>query len=176
MQEYLAQLFGGNAPQIIAHKPLAADKNDVYKPTAKTGVALGLLNLCPGSETKVINNTLEQSEDNAPFAYYVGRSQRRKFKAGLKQGDTYNEYVQLGPIRERVFQLYYSHSPKANTGEMPVGDNELYAKRLDFAGNTDGHKVFAKAVSPSEIEICTAASLEAIAANESDNQQLITLR
>ncbi len=175
MNDWLISLYNGDAPDIEPYDPLPEDKENIYSPTAKTGVALGLLNLCPGSATKVINRTKEQSNDDAPFHFYVGRIQRRQFKPGLLQGAAYNEYVELGPIRERVFQLVHSQSPRAHTGTMPVGDTELHIQKLAFAGNTDGHKLFAKIKGPATIEICTAGNLEDIVGQRAENQREIVL-
>lgn len=175
MHDWVETIFGGQAPEIESYSPLPEDRENPYSPTAKTGVALGLLELCPGSVTKVINTTLTHSNDDAPFQFYVGRIQRRFLKPGLIQGAPYGEYVELGPIRERVFQLVHTQSPRANTGTMPQGDNEMSTQRLNFAGNTDGHKLFAKVIGPATIEICTAASLEEITDGQFDNVRELVL-
>ncbi|HMV61111.1 MAG TPA: hypothetical protein PKC07_07880, partial [Agitococcus sp.] len=49
---------------------------------------------------------------------------------------------------------------------MPRGDSELIERKLSFAGDTTGHKVFARAISPNEVEICTGVSLTDISAKE----------
>jgi hypothetical protein len=54
---------------------------------------------------------------------------------------------------------------------MPRGDSELIEKKLSFAGDTTGHKVFARAISPHEVEICTAASLAETSAKVLNNVQ-----
>ena len=175
MHDWVETIYGGKAPEIKPYSPLPEDRDNPYSPTAKTVVALGLLELCPGSVTKVINTTLAHSNDDAPFHFYVGRIQRRYFTPGLIQGAPYGEYVELGPIRERIFQLVHTQSPRANTGTMPQGDNELSTRRLNFAGNTDGHRLFARIIGPATIEICTSASLEAIANGQFDNVRELVL-
>lgn len=175
MDDWVQTLYKGNAPDIEPHSPLPQVPHNIYTPTAKTGVALGLLNLCPGSATKVINRTKEQSDDDAPFHFYVGRIQRKQFNPGLLRGSAYHQYVELGPIRERVFHLVYTQSPRANTGTMPQGDTELHTRKLTFAGNTDGHKLFPKITGPATIEICTAANPEDAGKGQAENIKLIDL-
>lgn len=160
---------------IIAYDPLPENPQNLFAPTAKTGVALGLLNLCPGSSTKVINNIRELTDDDAPFQFYAGKMQRKAFKPVLMQGTAYGEFVEMGAIRERVFKLVYTHSPKAHTGTMMIDDNELHLKRLVFAGNTDGHKLFARILGHSTIEICTGKNLEDVVNQQGENLQVIVL-
>lgn len=176
MIDFFETLFGGAAPKMVTYNPLPEDKTNPYAPTAKTGVALGLLSLRRGSAIKVINRNLAHSNDDAPFHFYVGHIQRRKFVAGLKQGAPYGEFVELGPIRERIFELVHTQSPRANTGEMPVGDPELTIQTLEMAGNTDGYKLFAKITGPATIEVCSARSLEDVHNGLAENQREIKLR
>ena len=159
-QEYLKTLFGEQVPVITAYPPLPIDQEHAFKPTGKTGVALGLLRLCPGGVIKVVNHALSNGE--APFAYYLGAIKNDKFHVGLMQGEEYGKWCELGPVRNRVFNLQYSKSPKAHTGEMCEGEPGLKRKRLDLAGNNSGHKLYARAIAPETIEVCTAISLDAV--------------
>ncbi|MGR6423652.1 hypothetical protein ACUZ8Y_11255 [Aeromonas veronii] len=52
LQEQLIDIFAGTPPNLEIHPPLAIDEKDHHSPTAKTGVALGLLRLCPGEGVK----------------------------------------------------------------------------------------------------------------------------
>ncbi len=172
---FLSTLFPTQCPELTAHAPLPADAADVNRPTGKTGVALGLLKLCPGSSTLVVNHAAQNAIGDAPFQHYVGRIRQTKFQVSLHQGDTYHQWVELGPVRERVFNLYHSQSPRAYTGEMKLGDPELIHKRQDFAGNTEGMLVFVRPVKPNEVELCTAASLEAVAQGAIENMRTLKL-
>lgn len=172
---YLEKLFGGIRPGITAHPPLAVDEDEVYRPTAKTGVALGLLRLCPGSSIDVINHASRAAEGEAPFAHYVGRIRLGSFQVGLSQGDAYGAWQEVGIPRERVFNLYHSQSPRAHTGEMQEGEAGLYKMRLDLAGNCSGQKAFARPIGPASIEFCTAASRAAIGQGDMDNLRVISL-
>ncbi len=173
--EFVAGLFGQQPPQFIVHPPLAADESDVYRPTGKTGVALGLLRLCPGSPTLVINHAERNVMGDAPFLHYLGRIRLGKFHVCLPQGAPYQQWVELGPVRERVFVLVHSQEPRALLGDMKEGDIGLQQKRLDLAGNTNGLRVYGRAVSPHEIDLCTAASAVAAENGQIENLRRIRL-
>jgi hypothetical protein len=158
VQTALVDLFKGQPPRLVVHPPLAADDKDVYRPTGKTGVALGLLRLCPGGVVKVIDRAREASQDEAPFGCYVGRIRLGKFQPGLSQGVRYGEWHELGVPRERVFNLVYTRSPLAGTGTMKEGASDLTKWRLNLAGEREGHRVYARAIGPNRIELCTALS------------------
>ena len=151
---------------IIIHQPLASNPEIPYSPNGKTGVALGLLRLAPGSPVKVISK-LNSSTEEAPFAHYVGRVQRGKFAAGLLQGEVYDTWKELGVPRDRVFNLFHSQSPRAHTGEMQEGETGLFKHRLSISGDHQGHRVYAKAVGPHKIQVCTASSLDALQIGDS---------
>ena len=172
---YLTELFGKSPPTIKAHPPLLIDPGDVYRPTAKTGVALGLLRLCPGGVVKVVNHAATASGGEAPFAFHVGRERLGRFQVGLHQGSPYGEWHELGAPRDRVFNLYYSQLPRAQTGELRIGEPGLYKRRLDLSGELSGHKIFARAVGPDQLELCTAISRTSIADGQSENIRTLTL-
>ncbi len=172
---YTESLFDGNPPTLTVHEPLAAQEANLFHPTAKTGVALGLLQLCPGGSVKVINRALQYASDEAPFAHHVGRVRQGTFQAGLLQGAVYRRWHELGVPSERVFNLYHTQSPRAASGQVQQGESGLYKKRLDLASEVKGHKVFAQAVGPSEIEICTAVSTVAIEQGDFENMMTIAL-
>jgi len=172
----LTQIYGERAPQLIFHLPLEVNLEDLEQATCKTGVALGLLSLCPGSTTKVINHAVKKFEGEAPFAYYIGKIKRKFFNATLEQGAVYFEWHLLGPIRERIFNLVVTQSPHANTNTLPKEDTSLLYKRLYFTGNTAEQKAYVRAISPDVIEVCTAYSLEALTNKKLENLQKIALK
>lgn len=175
-KEFVDLLFGECRPEFDTHAPLASDDADINRPTGKTGVALGLLELCPGSSTRVVNHAVKNATGDAPFQHYVGRIRLKKFQVGLYQGGEYQKWVELGPVSEdRVFNLYHSQAALAHTGTMELGDAGLILKRQHFAGDTTGHKTFARPVKPHEIEICTAPSQEAAESGQVENLKLLKL-
>ncbi len=171
----LEKLFGTNPPAFNVHPPLPIDTDNVYRPTGKTGVALGLLRLCPGSPVEVINRAVENSLGEAPFAFYVGRIRAQRFHPVIKQGAAYQQWHEIGPYREGVFILVYTHSPKAHTGEMHDGEAGLIYKRLDLLGNGSG-KLFARIIGTDIIQLCTAVSLDVVQTGTSlENLQQLKL-
>ena len=172
-REYCENLFGVDGLEVLPYAPLPANPDSPYQPTAKTGVAIGLLRLCPGSVVKVVNHAAESADGEAPFSYFVGRIRLSKFQPAINRNDVYGQWVELGVPRERVFNLFYTQSPSAHTGGMREGEPELKKRRLEFAGNSEGQKVFAKPTGPAEIEVCTALSMEAVLAGELENQQVV---
>ena len=169
------QFFGECNPDLITYPPLEADPDNPYRPTGKTGVALGLLDLRPSSPLKVMNHATRGSSGEAPFAQYVGRIRLNKFQPGLNQGAAYQEWFELGPQRNREFELYHTASPRAHTGLMEKGEAGLLMKRLDLAGHIDGHRVFARATTPATIETCTAVSLEDAKSGRFENLKSLKL-
>jgi len=172
---FLQALFGDHCPDIMSYSPLAPDPQNVYRPTGKTGVALGLLKLCPGTALKTVDHARQSAGSEAPFAYHVGRARMGKFQRGLEQGSAYGEWCELGVPRERVFNLYYTVSPLAYTGAMEEGHADLHKRPIHLAGDTAGHKVFARAIKPDQIEICTAASKEMAEQGAFENLRSIDL-
>lgn len=174
-QAHLHSVFGDRVPAITAYPPLAPDAKNVYRPTGKTGVALGLLKLCPGSVLKTVDHARQSAGNEAPFAYHVGRVRLGKFQPGLGQGSAYGEWHELGVPRERVFNMYYTVSPLAYTGGLEEGHIDLNKRPLHLAGESAGHKVFARAIKPHQIEICTAVSKEMARQGELENLRLLDL-
>ncbi|MFG0729167.1 hypothetical protein [Photobacterium damselae] len=175
--EYFIALYEGEkAPEIKVHLPLTTNDDNPHAPTCKTGVALGLLALRPGSATKLINHIAESTDGEAPFAFHVGQIKRNKFTVGLKQSESYDTWHQIGPVRERMFELYATQSASAIDNNLPSNDPSLHCQMFEFVGNTEKHKVFAKAVGPKEIEICTALNIEALNNHESENHQQVMLK
>lgn len=169
LRAYCDALFKQNAPTLVIHDPLSPDLEDPYAPTAKTGVALGLLRLCPGSPVLVINRAQEHSDGEAPFAHYVGRLRQGRFQVGITQGSEYGVWHELGVPSEGVFNLYHTQSPRAHTGDMKQGEPELLKHRLDLFGNLKGKRVFARITGPASIELCTASSIEDIELGACEN-------
>lgn len=169
----LGDVFDGEWPEFTAYSPLEADANDVNRPTGKTGVALGLLALCPGSSTLVVNHAKQKASGDAPFQHFVGRIRRDKFYVSVHQGNAYQTWVELGPVGlDRVFKLFHTQAARALGGDMPRGDAALRMKTLHFAGNTEGCQVFACPIKPHEIQICTAESLKTAQAGQGQNIQI----
>lgn len=157
--ELLTTIFGeGQIPEIIVHPPLPMKDEQPHAPTAKTGVALGLLRLVPGENTLLDNHLHKANDGEAPFAWYAGRMRRGQFEAGIAPGSTYGEWRELGPLQQRVFNLYITNSPRAH--DLKDGDTELRKHRLDFPASATGARLFARAAKPHLLELATALNAE----------------
>ena len=175
-KDFLSELFPNGCPVFTTHEPLEADPANINRPTCKTGVALGLLKLCPGSNTKVVNHAAVQSGGEAPFQHFVGRMRRSKFHPALPQHAAYSTWVELGPLGEdRVFKLFHTQSALALGGGMQAGDPALKQKTLEFAGKSAQQMVLARPTKPHEIEICNAQNVDAANGGELENLQVLRL-
>lgn len=156
------EVFGNDLPELIVHAPLPIDEDDHHAPTAKTGVALGLLRLCPGEGVKLLDHVRSEGGDEAPFRYFVGKLGRREeFTPTLTPQTPYQQWHLLGPLPQGVFKLCASISLRARTG-MRQGDPELRIQRLDFPGTAAQDRLFARAIGPSLIELAVAPDESAL--------------
>lgn len=156
------EVFGNTPPELIVHAPLPIDEDDHHAPTAKTGVALGLLRLCPGEGVKLLDHVRSEGGDEAPFRYFVGKLGRREeFTPTLTPQTPYQQWHLLGPLPQGVFKLCASISLRARTG-MRQGDPELRIQRLDFPGTAAQDRLFARAIGPSLIELAVAPDESAL--------------
>ena len=164
---------GATAPELVVHRPPA--EGDNQPSMGKTGVALGLLRLCPGGVVATRSARAGAHEDEAPFAYFVGRIRRAHFQPMLMQAQPYGEWIELGRARDRVLKLVYTRSALALAGDMGEDDQDLSEHRLEFDGDVDEQRIFARAISPYAIEVCAVASADALAGLNDDEVHHITL-
>ncbi|MFQ2919067.1 hypothetical protein ACK3YF_07510 [Aeromonas allosaccharophila] len=160
--------------ELIIYPPILQNPEKPYQPTTKTGVALGLLNLTPGKGVKVVNHSAKTNLDGeAPFSFSVGRIRRRQYSALLKPHATYGQWHELGVVSQGGFVLVFSNDPNAEG--MPDDSPELRSRTLRFSGNTQDHRLFARVISPTEIEYATAESLHAIDGGSFEHQSRLKL-
>ena len=158
--ELLTEAFGESPPDIVIHDPLPMDKANPHAPTAKTGVALGLLRLVPGENTLLQDHVQQRHDGQAPFAWHVGRLRRDSFAPTLTPGAAYQAWTELGPLQQGVFNLFVTKSPRAESG-LREGNPELKKHRMDFPAAPANARLFGRPVAPHTLEL--AAVLEASA-------------
>lgn len=163
-----------NDRELKVYPPILHSQASPYSPNTKTGVALGLLDLCPGSATAVVNHADKNQSGEAPFNFHVGVIRRKCFKLGLKRHTPYGNWHELGPIRENILTLVYTQSPDALTDHMSESSSELKYERLPMMA-PKGHKAYARATGPNRIELRSAASQEALESGNDDNLTTISL-
>ncbi|MBF0272168.1 MAG: hypothetical protein HQL98_08915 [Magnetococcales bacterium] len=150
-------------PHFVVHRPPVGDPDNPYCPTAKTGVAIGLLKLIPGETLLALNATPSCESGEAPFRIFVGRLNSGYFQPILHQNGPYREWQELGVPTRGAFVLLYSSSPQAGMGNLPRGSQELEEKNVTFGpGHLKEKRLFIQAIGPTEVELCLADSLEQI--------------
>ena len=162
-KELLTSIFGENQiPEIIVHPPLPMNDAQPHAPTAKTGVALGLLRLVPGENTLLKNHLHTTNNGEAPFAWYAGRMRRGMFDPGIIPQAPYGQWQELGPLQQGVFNLYTTNSPRAHS--LKEGDAELRKHRLDFPAAAPGARLYARAIKPHLLELAATLGAEELKA------------
>ncbi|MBF0587785.1 MAG: hypothetical protein HQL53_01525 [Magnetococcales bacterium] len=149
--------------RFMVHRPPPEDPNNPYKPTAKTGVAIGLLKLIPGETLLAITPQQDDMDaGEAPFRYFVGRLKKGHMTPILKQNGPYQQWFELGIPTRGVFNLIYSSSPQAGLGTLKRGSSDLQERSLRFYQGFEGKRLYIRAIGPTTVEVFMADALEQI--------------
>ena len=122
------------------------DTNET-NPTAKTGVAFGLIYSRNSGRIKVISRDEKANISNEiNFKFYIGTSRRNKFNCIISPNSSYDEYKFFGVVKSDIFELYYSTSPEAQTNEMKSSEAKIKRVNLkkDYA-EEDRYRIYLKA-------------------------------
>lgn len=169
------QLIFDEISKLEVHKPLDTDINNPYAPTAKTGVALGLLKVAGGEGLKVINHVSKANTDS-PFQFFIGGFRRDILNVSIHRGHKYGEWVELGKPRNGIFIMGYTQSPTASVeGSIVRGSAGVFEKKLNLSGDMTNQRVFSQIVAPNKVEVCTAENLEDIRKGNSSNHKQIEM-
>ena len=142
--------------QILPHPPLDADPGHPERPTAKTGVALGLLNMTPGETLKVVSRS--QLHGESPFLWFVGGFRMKRFETILPQHVNMKEWRKLGHPAQGAFVLAYTSAPATSSEKSPRGDATLIEKRITLHGADPKSAIWVQAIGPNTIETCVSAA------------------
>lgn len=142
--------------------PLGADKNDVEKPTGKTGVAFGLIESRDGGRIKVVDHNI--ADEDVRFKYYLGESRKKKFKPLIDREVKFNQWNDFIDAYYDTFEIFFTDQPSASTGQMSIGDSSIKKKVVKLDVTNEEALVYIKLVSPTAIEYVVAN--EADIANE----------
>ena len=116
-------------------------------PTAKTGVAFGLIYSRNSGRIKVISRDEKANVNNeVNFKFYVGNNRRNKFNCIISPNSSYDEYKFFGIVKSDIFELYYSTSPEAQTNEMKSSEAKI--KRVNLKKDydeEDRYRIYLKA-------------------------------
>ena len=116
-------------------------------PTAKTGVAFGLIYSRNSGRIKVTSRDEKANISNeVNFKFYVGNNRRNKFNCIISPNSNYDEYKFFGIVKSDIFELYYSTSPEAQTNEMKSSEAKI--KRINLKKDydeEDRYRIYLKA-------------------------------
>ena len=105
-------------------------------PTAKTGVAFGLIYSRNSGRIKVTSRDEKANISNEiNFKFYIGNNRRNKFNCIISPNSNYDEYKFFGIVKSDIFELYYSTSPEAQTNEMKSSEAKI--KRVNLKKDYD---------------------------------------
>ena len=116
-------------------------------PTAKTGVAFGLIYSRNSGRIKVTSRDEKANINNeVNFKFYVGNNRRNKFNCIISPNSNYDEYKFFGIVKSDIFELYYSTAPEAQTNEMKSSEAKI--KRINLKKDydeEDRYRIYLKA-------------------------------
>ena len=122
-------------------------------PTAKTGVAFGLIYSRNSGRIKVTSRDEKANLNNeVNFKFYVGNNRRNKFNCIISPNSNYDEYKFFGIVKSDIFELYYSTSPEAQTNEMKSSEAKI--KRANLKKDYDEeerYRIYLKADKSDEL-------------------------
>ena len=122
-------------------------------PTAKTGVAFGLIYSRNSGRIKVTSRDEKANMNNeVNFKFYVGNNRRNKFNCIISPNSSYDEYKFFGIVKSDIFELYYSTSPEAQTNEMKSSEAKI--KRVNLKKEyeeEDRYRIYLKANKSDEL-------------------------
>lgn len=145
--------------RFLVHRPPIGDPRSPYRPTAKTGVAIGLLKLIPGEPLLATGTWKQQGADAVPFQFFVGGVKKGCFRPALQRGPCDDTWHEIGAPIRGVFILYYTTSASAALGTLKRGDAELKEKSLHI-DSAQNEQIFARIYSHDSIEIVSAPSID----------------
>lgn len=96
---------------------IETERDNLEKPTGKTGVAFGLLKCRESGNVKVVDITPDNTK--VQFRYYVGRKKKRKFRTIIDRTTKMKQWYAFIDA-SASFDLLYTDQPIAATNEAPV--------------------------------------------------------
>ena len=96
---------------------IETERDNLEKPTGKTGVAFGLLKCRESGNVKVVDITPDNTK--VQFRYYVGRKKKRKFRTIIDRTTKMKQWYAFIDA-SASFDLLYTDQPVAATNEAPA--------------------------------------------------------
>ena len=122
-------------------------------PTAKTGVAFGLIYSRNSGRIKVISRDEKANMNNeVNFKFYIGNNRRNKFNCIISPNSSYDEYKFFGIVKSDIFELYYSKSQEEQNNQMKSSEAKI--KRVNLKKEyeeEDRYRIYLKANKSDEL-------------------------
>ena len=132
--------------------PHTNDSDDIA-PTAKTGVAYGLLECRANYE---VVNLVPEGSESVSFRYYIGRRKHRKFFTVIDMNTPMMKWYPFIDASDD-FDLLYTDKPEVATNEAPTKIAQMLNVALEPAWKDENAMVYVRAVAPRVIEWKVAA-------------------
>ncbi len=106
-----------DAYNLMEELGLEVQRDNLEKPTGKTGVAFGLLKCRESGNIKVVDITPDNTK--VQFQYYIGRKKKRKFRTVIDRTTKMKQWYAFIDA-SASFDLLYTDQPIAATNEAPA--------------------------------------------------------
>lgn len=133
--------------------PLASEKNDIEKPTGKTGVAFGLIRSKKSGTVLVVDHNIGEDID---FKFYLGHRKKKNFKVEIDRETAYNKWIDFIDATVEQFEIFYTSNPSSSTNKLPIDDESIKKLLVNLDITDDDALVYIRLVSPTEIEYVVA--------------------
>lgn len=129
--------------------------DSISYPTAKTGVAFGIIETRPGGRIKVTDGNLDKNNE-IEFKYYIGSNRRGLFYPQIKRDFEYNKWYNFIDAEFEDFEFYYTTLFSSENNEIDIKDVNRKKCRIDITSDSDDVNVYIRLVSPTVIEYTVA--------------------
>ena len=141
------------ADALLKVNPDETEEDKKRRPTAKTGVAYGLL-AC--RTTYQVVDLVPEGTDSVSFQYYVGKQKRGKFCTVIGMNTPMMKWYPFTDAGEEDFDILYTDKPEAATNEAPARIAQLRTESLDEDLVDEDAVIYLRAVAPRVIEYTIA--------------------
>jgi len=151
--EEIKKSLGKDGEVFKIFEPLGNSKDDLEKPTGKTGVAFGLIKSRKGSKILVIDHNVKEDIN---FKFYLGMEKRGRFRVEIDREEEYGRWVEFIDAIEDTFELYYSSQSIVTTNKTAIDDSSIKKMILKIDTIDDNALVYIRLVNPTTFEYVVA--------------------
>jgi len=107
----------------MEERNLKIDREDIYQPNGKTGVAIGLILSRPGSQILVKNFNVDDSGE-VRFRYIVGKDTRGQLMPIINFSTGKGKWVQFKRANEKTIEFYFTSNASGLRGDFDISRAE----------------------------------------------------